>query len=48
MQRAKQARQKVWPHGVVTGSYSSFMHRLQSVSSHCATLLHASGHLSTC
>ena len=48
MQRAKQARQKVWPHGVVTGSYSSFMHRLQSVSSHCATLLHAFSHLSTC
>ena len=48
MQRAKQARQKVWPQGVVTGSYSSFMHRLQSVSSHCATLLHACSHLNTC
>lgn len=39
MLRAKQARQKVWPQGVVTGSYSSFMHRLQSVSSHATARL---------
>ena len=31
--RAKQARQKVWPQGVVTGSNSSFMHRMHSTSS---------------
>lgn len=34
MVRAKQALQKVWPQGVVTGSNSSFMHRMHSVSSH--------------
>lgn len=37
--RAKQARQKVWPHGVVTGSKSSFMHSMHSVSSHLSTVL---------
>jgi hypothetical protein len=31
--RAKHALQKVWPQGVVTGSNSSFMHRMHSVSS---------------
>ena len=31
--RAKQARQKVCPQGVVTGSNSSFMHRMHSTSS---------------
>lgn len=36
--RAKQARQKVWPHGVVTGSYSSFMHSMHSVSSQRSTV----------
>ena len=40
MLRAKHARQKVWPQGVVTGSYSSFMQRLQSVSSLLTALLH--------
>ena len=39
MLRAKQARQKVWPQGVVTGSNSSFMQRLQSVSSLLTALL---------
>lgn len=39
MLRAKHARQKVWPQGVVTGSYSSFMQRLQSVSSLLTALL---------
>ena len=31
--RAKQGWQNVCPHGVVTGSYSSFMHRMHSRSS---------------
>lgn len=39
MLRAKQARQKVWPQGVVTGSNSSFKHKMQSVSSQLTTFL---------
>lgn len=39
MLRAKQVRQKVWPQGVVTGSKSSFRHKMQSVSSQLTTFL---------
>lgn len=41
--RAKQGLQKEWPHGVVTGSYSSRMHSTHSLSSHissCNRLCH--------
>lgn len=44
VERAKQLRQKVWPHGVVTGSNSSFMQRMHSVSSHRATALDLDHH----
>ena len=35
--RRKQGRQKVCPQGVVTGSYSSFKHSVQSMSSVCSS-----------
>ena len=38
MVRAKQARQKECPHGVVTGSNSRLEHRLHSTSSDCSTM----------